>query len=222
MDAELFGLNGIKLYISKEHRFGTDSLLLAEFAKPAVGKGKKVCDLCSGCGVIPVALCADNPAFSGKIYAVESQPDAVELLRRTVSENRLDFIEVTEGDLRDGDVISSIGRESVDLVTVNPPYYPDGSGFERGSPGQKSARYEKDCTVADAVGAAKFLLKFGGELKMCMTATRFADTVCVMRECGIEPKKAVFVTRKSGDARMFLISGKKGANSGMTIKMKGG
>jgi len=220
MSTELFGLCGLKLYVSEEHRVGTDSLLLADFAKRAVS-GKTICDLCSGCGVIPIALCSDNANPPKKIYAVEYQDEAVELMRRTVSENSLGFVEIIAGDLRDVNVIYAIERESVDVVTVNPPYYADNSGYERGSAAQKSARYEKDCTVADVAKAAKYLLKFGGELKMCMTASRFADAVCVMRECGIEPKEAVFVMKKNNAARMVLISGKKGASSGMIIKMKG-
>jgi len=221
LDIELFGMNGLKLFISKEHRFGTDSLLLADFAKRAAS-GKTVCDLCSGCGVIPIAVCADNPAPPKKIYAVERQSDAAALLRWTVHENNLGFIEIIEGDLRDRSVMSAIKRESVDLVTANPPYYTDNSGYERDSREQKAARYEKNCAIADVVVTAKELLKFGGELRMCMTATRFAETASVMREAGIEPKEAVFVMKTNGTARIFLVSGKKGANPGITIKTKGG
>jgi len=221
MNAEIFGLNGLRLYVSEEHRVGTDSLLLADFAKRAAS-GKTVCDLCSGCGVIPIALISDNHAPPNKVYAVEYQSGAAELMRRTISENGLGFVEIIEGDLRGEGVLSAIKRESVDVVTVNPPYYANDSGYERGSAAQKAARYEKDCTVADVAKAAKYLLKFGGELRMCMTASRFADVICAMREVGIEPKEAVFAMKKNNAARIFLISGKKGANPGITIKMKGG
>jgi len=215
MDFEIFGLSGIKLYISKEHRFGTDSLILADYAKSSKqAANKTICDLCSGCGVIPVVLADKKPR---KIYAVEIDAEAVSLLKRTVGENNLGFIEVMGGDLRDSGLLSEIGRESADLVTANPPYYPDGSGYERNR--QKSARYEKECELTDVIGAAAYLLKYGGELKMCMTAARFADCVCLMRERGIEPKEAVFIMKKE-NARLFLISGKKGAKPGMRISMR--
>ena len=41
-----------RLCVSREHRFGTDAFLLAGFSRPR--QGEKVCDLCSGCGIIPL------------------------------------------------------------------------------------------------------------------------------------------------------------------------
>jgi len=206
---EYAGREAVKLFISKEHRFGTDSLLLADFAKPR--SGKIICDLCSGCGIIPIALADAKPK---KVYAVEIEADACALLNRTVSDNALDFLEVVNGDLRSADVLAKIGRERIDLVTANPPYYRENSGYERNE--QKSARYEKMCELSDVVKAAAYLLKYGGELKMCMTAARFADCACLMREHKIEPKEAIFIMKKER-ARLFLISGKKGAKAGMKI-----
>ena len=210
-----FGDLPIKLFISKEHRFGTDSLLLGEFIGSV--KNKVAVDLCSGCGVIPIML--QNPK---KVYAVEIQKEAVELIRHTVAENNLDYIEVVHEDLRE----LMLERESVDLVTANPPYY--NSGFERESKPQKVARHEHECTLNDVVKAASHLLKFGGELKMCMTASRLAETISVMQSYAIEPKEIVLIGKSAGRgahsapkaARLFLISGKKGGKSGVNITWK--
>ncbi|MDR0222069.1 MAG: methyltransferase [Oscillospiraceae bacterium] len=218
MDCEIFGAGNIRLFISKEHRFGTDSLLLGEYAAKAFGRGsvRVVCDLCSGCGIIPVTLCSANFKPPKKIFAVEAREEAADLLRRTVGENKLGFIEVIRGDLRSDETLAEIGRGSADLVTANPPYYPAKSGRERSSEAQRAARYETLCTVGDVIGAAAFLLKFGGEFKMCMTAERLTDCVCLMRERGLEPKEIVFIPYgKSKAARLFLISGKKGGKPGV-------
>jgi tRNA1(Val) A37 N6-methylase TrmN6 len=205
MEYEVFDKNGIKLYISKEHRFGTDSLLLGEFA--AVGtKNKIVCDLCSGCGIIPIM--SESPK---KVYAVEIQQEAVDLIKKTIAENNLDYIEAVHEDLRN----ISIERESVDLVTANPPYY--NSGFVRES--QKTARHEFECTLEDVVKTAAYLLKFGGELKMCMTASRLAETISIMQKYSVEPKEIVLIG-KNNKGRLFLISGKKGGKSGVNISWK--
>jgi tRNA1(Val) A37 N6-methylase TrmN6 len=205
---ELFTHNQIKLHISKNHRFGTDSLLLGEFACGG-SKNKVVCDLCSGCGIIPILL--DRPK---KVYAVEIQEEAVNLINRTIKENNLGYIEAIHSDLRD----CAIKRESIDLVTANPPYYPKNSGFERDTNSQKTARYESECTLADVVKAAARLLKFGGELKMSMTASRLAECIAIMQEHSIEPKEIIFIpSKKSDKMRLFLISGKKGAKSGVTV-----
>ena len=45
---------GLFVCVSKAHRFGTDSVLLANFAN---AKNKDlVCDLGTGCGIIPILL----------------------------------------------------------------------------------------------------------------------------------------------------------------------
>ena len=214
---EIFERNQIKLFISKEHRFGTDSLLLGEFAGQAKVENKVIVDLCSGCGVIPAML----TPFPEKAYAVELQQNAADLIRRTVEENKLDFLNVIQGDLRRSETFSRIGRESVDLVTANPPYFPENSGFERESVSQKTARHEKECSLYDVVKAAAYLLKFGGELKMCMTASRLAETIGIMQGFSIEPKEIELISSpKNNKARLFLISGKKGAKPGVKITWK--
>ena len=70
MKREVFDLFGHDIYVSEDHRFGTDALLLAEFSVPS--PKDNVCDLCSGCGIIPMLFYAwgKRPAVS---YAVEIQ-----------------------------------------------------------------------------------------------------------------------------------------------------
>ena len=221
MEYEIFGLDEIKLFISKEHRFGTDSLLLGDYVGGV--KNKVVCDLCSGCGIIPVMLCRENPPL--KIYAVEIQQKAADLIRHTVKTNNLNLIEVIQGDLRSEETIAQIGRERVDIVTANPPYYPEKSGFKRASTPQKIARYDIECRLEDVVGSAAGLLKFGGCLKMCMTASRLAECIAIMQEYAIEPKEIIFIGKANpvGEmpaARLFLISGRKGGKSGVNVFWK--
>ncbi|MCL2036835.1 MAG: methyltransferase [Oscillospiraceae bacterium] len=214
-----FGQAKLKLHISKEHRFGTDSLLLGDFAKSSA-VNKTVVDLCSGCGIIPITLLPVRPK---KIYAVEINKEAVKLLERSISENKIsDKIEVIHGDLRLPETLDFSGNtESIDLVTANPPYFVRESGFERGEESQKIARYERECTLSDVVAAAAKLLKFGGVLKMCMTAPRLAECIAIMQKYKIEPKEIVFIRAKATDtARLFLISGKKGAKSGVIVKWR--
>jgi tRNA1(Val) A37 N6-methylase TrmN6 len=208
MEYEVFTLAGslpIKLFISKNHRFGTDSLLLGEFSSNI--KHKTVVDLCSGCGIIPVML-----QNAKKVFAVELQKEAAELIRRTVAENGLDNIEVVHKDLRE----ISLPREGADLVTANPPYY--SGGYVRES--QKTARHEITCTLDDVVKSAERLLKFGGELKMCMTTSRLAETIGIMQKYAVEPKEIMLIPGKNKVARLFLVSGKKGGKPGVKITWK--
>ncbi len=42
----------MKIYVTECHRYGTDAVLLADFAMPK--KGERACDLGTGCGIIPL------------------------------------------------------------------------------------------------------------------------------------------------------------------------
>lgn len=85
---ESFDLSGTKIYVSEDHRFGTDAFLLADFADPA--PHHKVCDLCTGCGIVPLIMCRNISKKPPKeIYGVEIMPEAVELFDKSVAENNL-------------------------------------------------------------------------------------------------------------------------------------
>lgn len=209
---ESFDLNGIKIYVSDDHRFGTDAFLLADYA--AVRPSHKVCDLCTGCGIIPLIMCRKNPPK--EIYGIEIMKDAVELFKQSVEENGLtDRVKPVCCDLKDP---KDVPNEYFDIVTVNPPYWKKGSGEERLSETQAAARHEILCDINDVVKASAKLLKYGGTLKMCQIPLRLADVICSMRENGIEPKSITPVVNRIGEKPwLFLISGKKGGKSGMEI-----
>ncbi|MDE6728979.1 MAG: methyltransferase [Oscillospiraceae bacterium] len=214
MEAEAFQLGSINMYVSEDHRFGTDAFLLAHYAN--VHKSDVVCDLCTGCGIIPLIFCKN--VMPRKVYGVELQPEAAELFRRTVSENGLQNVEPVLCDLRSIPQ-SLITYESVDIVTANPPYMVGGSGYMKGSEAQRIARHELMCTIEDVCAAAARLLKYGGALKMCHRPERLADVICAMRASKIEPKSITFVHNDINDKPwLFLIGGKKGANPGMTVE----
>lgn len=202
------------MYVSEDHRFGTDAFLLAHYA--GVRSTSVVCDLCTGCGIIPLIFCKNTAPRL--IYAVDIQEEAIGLLKKTADENGLSYVRPLLCDLRSitQDVIT---YESVDIVTANPPYMTGGSGFMKGSEAQAIARHELMCNIEDVCAAAAKLLKYGGLLKMCHRPERLADVICAMRANRIEPKSVTFVFNDINDKPwLFLISGKKGANPGMTVE----
>lgn len=212
---ETFDLGHIKMFVSDDHRFGTDAFLLASYA--GVRRDSVVCDLCTGCGIIPLIFAKNGKA--AKIYAVDIQEEAIELLEKTVAENALEAkIFPILCDLRELSQ-DKITFECADIVTVNPPYMTGGSGAERLSKAQAIARHELLCNINDVCKAAARLLKYGGLLKMCHRPERLADVICTMRESGIEPKSVTFVQNTAREKPwLFLISGKKGAASGMIVE----
>ena len=89
----------------------------------------------------------------------------------------------------------------------------------KGSQAQAIARHELMCNIEDVCAAAAKLLKYGGLLKLCHRPERLADVICAMRANRIEPKSVTFVFNDINDKPwLFLISGKKGANAGMTVE----
>ncbi len=215
MKTEAFMLGDIKMYVSEDHRFGTDAFLLAYYA--GVRHDSIVCDLCTGCGIVPLIFCKN--AKPHLIYAVDIQDEAISLLQRTVEENRLEnVIQPILHDLKDIPQ-NLITYETVDIVTANPPYMVSGSGSEKQSRAQAIARHELLCTVDDVCRTAGKLLKYGGLLRMCHRPERLSDVMAAMRKNKIEPKGLTFVHNSINDKPwLFLISGKKGAASGMVVE----
>ena len=218
METEIFDLFGKDIYVSRDHRFGTDALLLARFSLP--NSRDNVCDLCTGCGIIPMLFHAlgKPPAVC---YAVEIQQEANELLKITVDKNTLHkrIIPVL-ADLTKDDELLTVPRGKMELVTVNPPYYKAGSGEERLSPAQANARHELLCDLESVIRAASLLLKYGGMLKMCHLPERLTDIMCLMRKYGIEPKVLQFAHHRdtSDKPYLLLISGKKGGKPGLIVE----
>ena len=62
------------LIVSKEHTFGTDALLLADFASPK--RYDVCCDFGTGCGIIPMLWCRDG--CGKEISAVEIREKGVQ------------------------------------------------------------------------------------------------------------------------------------------------
>lgn len=215
METETFALGNIKMYVSDDHRFGTDAFILAYYA--GVRPDSVVCDLCTGCGIIPLIFCKNVKPHL--IYAVDIQKEAIDLLDMTVKENSLEnIVQPIHADLREMPQ-TLIAYETVDIVTANPPYMTGGSGFEKASRPQAIARHELMCTVDDVCAAAGRLLKYGGLLKMCHRPERLSDVINSMRENKIEPKSITFVHNSILDRPwLFLITGKKGAKSGMVVE----
>ncbi len=204
---------GMRIIVSDEHKFWTDTVLLAHFAAP--GKNDKACDLGSGCGPIPLIWLRNNaPRF---VSAVEIQENACDMLKRSIEMNSLsEKIEVVCSDLRE--LKGKLQSGSYNLVVCNPPYKADGAGIKSSNSAQLIARHESMCTMDDITDAASRLLNFSGRLCMCQRPERLCDVIVSMRSHDIEPKRLRFVQQRPGKApKLFLIEGKKGGRPGGMI-----
>ena len=204
---------GITAFVSNSHIFGTDAVLLADFAAPS--KKARCCDLGSGCGIIPLLWCKRE---TGKITAIEIQPLAVEQINAAIEFNSLfERLEAVNADLCE--LKGKVPFGCYDVVTMNPPYKASGAGIESRSGADKIARHETMCSLSDVCAAAKKLLNFGGRLCMCIRPERLCELFCEMRAADIEPKRLRLVSKLPGKAPwLALVEGRRGGRSGMTVE----
>ena len=203
---------GRGIYVSRNSRFGTDAVLLADFAAPK--RIDRAVDLGTGGGIIPLLwLCSDAPRQ--QVIGVEIQSECCELANRSIAENGdAERFAVIQGDLRRiGDYLP---REQYSLVTCNPPYFPAGSGFVNQTEGRTVARSETMCRLEDVCEAARYLLKYGGRLCVCQRPERLTDLICAMRSSQIEPKRARLVQQRVTSVPwLVLVEGRRGGNPGL-------
>ncbi len=204
--------NEVEICVSEDHKFGTDSFLLADFASPR--HKDKVCDLGTGCGIIAVLM---SMTFSPEIiYGVDIQPQAIEQLRITINKNHFENIFPICGDIKE--IHNEIPCGAIDVITCNPPYKAANSGIESLSEAQRIARHEILCNINDICRASSRLLKYGGKLCICNRPERLADVISAMKANDIEPKSLRFVCKSPDTAPwLFLISGSKGGKPFMKV-----
>lgn len=205
----------LRLCVSREHTFGTDALLLSDFAAP---RAKEiVCDLGSGCGIIPALWFRQPEQGPEKVWALELQPEAVALMERSLKEGGLPperFIPV-QGDLR----ALPLQKGICDLVTCNPPYYPTGSGAVSTMAASRTARHEMACTLEEVCKAAADLLHQGGRFCLCHRPERLAEVFRAMQARGLEPKRLRFVQQKpEKPPRLFLLEGRLGGKASLRVE----
>ena len=207
--------NGIEIFVSENHHFTTDTILLADFA--GVKNGERVVELGTGCGTIPLLMIRDKSPK--EIAAIDIQDDAIDLLKKSIAHNielgndKAEKIRPILGDIREIRDILPAGE--YDLVVCNPPYKLSGSGIENPDDSKKTARHETECALDDIAKAASRLLRFGGRFVMCQRPERLTDVLSTLRENAIEPKKLRMVQGRADKApKLFLVEAKRGAKPG--------
>lgn len=202
----------INVCVSKEHRFGTDAFLLADFASPR--KKDLVCDLGTGCGIIPMIMSKENKPR--KIYGVDIQPQAIEQFKLSVEHSKLENEVIPL--LCDLKRLTEMEFGQFDVVTCNPPYKASNAGILSELTAEQIARHEVLCVIDDVCKAAKKLLKYGGKLCICQRPERLADVITAMKANDIEPKLLRFISKTPQQAPwLFLIEGKKSSKPFMKV-----
>ena len=182
-------------------RFGTDAVLLADFAAPR--PRERAVDLGCGTGVIALLLAAHEPRVEA-VAAVELQPEIADMARRSVRLNGLEGrVSVHCGDMRE--IWRELGAGRYTLAVCNPPYGRSGAALESQRETVRLARHEGDLTPAAVARAAAMLLKNGGRFCAIFPAPRAYELMRAMDDSGIAPKRVRTVHGVEGRAPKFVL-----------------
>ena len=204
--------HGLKLIQRPDvFRFGTDSVLLADFANPR--PRDRAVDLGCGTGAIALLMAAHVPGLS--VDAVELQPEIADMARRSVAMNGMrDRVHVWNLDMREA--WRSFGAESRTLAVCNPPYGKAGAALENADDARRIARHEGDLTPEDIARAASMLIQNGGRFCVIYPAPRMFEMMRAMRDNRLAPKRLRTVHGVEGRAPKFvLMDAVKGGGEGL-------
>ncbi len=205
--------NGVEIYVSKNHTFGTDALLLSHFAAPK--KSDRAVDLGTGCGIIPFLWMRDGALSS--VAGLEISSEAVALAKESLKKNSsFGGLTFYQGDIKDP--FASLSKAHYTLVTCNPPYKAEGAGIVSSSVADKAARHETVCSLEQVISAAAGLLQFGGRFCLCQRPERLGEIFSLMTYNNIQPKRLRLVCRRVGDEPwLVLVEGRLGGGKGLRI-----
>lgn len=192
--------------------FSLDAVLLADFAKLPLRANSQTVDLCAGNGAVGLFM---SHKTHGKIAEVEIQPRLADMARRSVALNQLgEQMTVYEGDL--AQVNQWIPKDSVDVVTCNPPYFEDLPDSQK-NPNRylAIARHEILTNLATIVATTSGLLKMNGKAYFVHRPDRLFQLLQLMAANRLAPKRIRLVHPKPDkEANMVLVEAIKDGKPG--------
>ena len=190
---------------------GTDSILLADFARPR--PASRGIDLGCGSGLITLLLLVREERL--RMTGLELDAAAAETARENLSRNALaPRGEIVRGDIRACRELFRAG--SFDFAAANPPYFPLGSGAVSPDPARAAARSECCCTLEELCRAAAWLLPSGGRFFLVYRPERLNVLLGTLTACGLEPKRLRPVAPRWDRApSLLLLEARRGGRPGL-------
>lgn len=197
---------GLKiLQYTEGYCFTSDAVLLANTVR--CKRGDTIADFGCGNGVISLLLTAKTPCE--KAVGIELQKDVAELAIKNVELNNLqNKVTIINDDIANAPNI--LGKESVEVVVCNPPYFSSDSGEKRESKQIALSRHESVCTLEDIVASASKILKFSGAFYIIHKTSRMAEVITYCSQNKLIPKTLTLIYPKiSKKADTFVLTCKK-------------
>jgi tRNA1(Val) A37 N6-methylase TrmN6 len=159
------------------------------------------------------------PKTTGNVTLVELQPRLADMARRSVLLNHLeDRVDVLNIDL--AQTWDHVAKDSVDVVTCNPPYFKVRPGdVQNPNAALALARHELTTTFDTVAHIASGLLKTGGKAFFVHRPDRLEELLHTLKQNDLAPKRIRFVHPKADrEANMVLIETRRsGTPDGIRI-----
>ncbi len=187
--------------LTDKFSFGTDAVLLSDFAK--VKRKDKVLEIGGGTGIISLRM---NALYSPRnIQCVEILKENFDVLKENIKINNLENI-VFPVNKDINNCYEDYENDSLDVVVTNPPYFRVESGIKNKDENHYISRYEVFLKLEDIFKFAKIKLNFRGTLYMINRPSRLVDIFEMARKYEMEPKELVPVVSRLGEEpKMVLV-----------------
>lgn len=213
---DLIGYKNVKIVQDSEYfKFSLDSVLLANFVTINL-RSKLIIDLCTGNAPIPIIIALKKKK---EVIGIEIQKEVYELAKESISINNLsNKITIINNDVKN--LYNLLDRESVDVITCNPPYF---KLFENSIVNKNDiksiARHEIHLNLDEMIHISSDLLKIGGIISFVHRPCRLIEAIMLMKKYNIEPKRCKFIYPKYGsESNILLIEGIKGGKPDFKIE----
>lgn len=165
------------------YRYSADALLLADFTARLFDRSgaspRCIVDACSGCGVVGLVLAHRWP--TARIRCVERDPELHGFCEANVRDASLeDRVFPLHADLRRWAQGAETAR--ADLVVMNPPFHPAGSGRLNPHPQRAAARHQLHGDIAELIEACATLLEDPGHLCVVYPTSRLQDLIAALQQ----------------------------------------
>ncbi len=210
---DLLDIDNLKIYQNDDwFKFSLESVLLPNFVTLNL-RCKNIIDLCTGNAPIPLILSTKTKA---NIVGVEIQKDVYELAKKSVDINKLDKkIRLINDNLNN--LKEYFEGDYFDIVTVNPPYFPNKKESLKNQDIHKSiARHELYTNLEEIIKMSLYLLKNGGYLALVHQTNRFFDVTNLLNKYNFSIDKVQFIYPKEDkESNLFMIEAVKNGNCGV-------
>ena len=198
------------------HRYSVDDMLVAHLACTLREAPRRVLDL--GCGLGSVMLIVAWACPRARLVGLEVLAEHLAFANRNLTLNHCESrARVVAGDLRDGDLLDSLG--TFDLITGSPPYFAPGSGTLCADPARAAAHFELRGGVEDYAAAASRALAPGGLFVTCAAASPPRRGRQALSEAGLSlVYQQAVVPRTGKDPFLTLLAGTTGATAGAVVE----